>query len=398
MRCNLSRVSFVIIMLFLSGALSGAAQTTSAAATAAESSKISSRIDSFKELSPDVQAKLSADFQSESKEHFGFETIKSVDDAFAIDVSRLPSAQMKALAATTMHVVDANLIPVAVLKDTVKPSGNQIYPDLQALVKSLANDDTLAVTQKVGRIRYWLRRGMESKSMQEIDAYLAGTGFVIGPGMIATACHVLDAITDQSGVNLSSALWVKIDFSADPQTHQAYLVTGVLGRGSMQGQDYAVLAVSRMSDDGSAALPDRMVFSNETNAKYVGVIGYPDISWATKACASGGDGCDETAKWFSDFAQKNPGVIKIISPGRKTGDFSPHGFPIFTYDAPTLQGQSGSPVIDLQSKQVIGLHYCCTGYKPNDNEPSCARLQPLSLLEKSDNEALAIKNVAVPAP
>jgi hypothetical protein len=373
----------------------GLAQTTPATPNS-EDATIANRIESFKGLSPDAKAKLSLDLQGESKEHFGFEAIKSVDDLSAIDIPKLTPTQKSFINLTTMHVVDKNLVPIAVLKQAIKPTGIQIYPDLQALVNSSVSSDTLATTGKVGRIRYWVKNGQPAGLMQDSNGYPAGTGFVIGPGMIATACHVLDYITDQNSVDLSPTVWVKIDFSAAVQTHQAYLVSGILGRGSMQGQDYAILAVSSASEDGAIGLPDPMTLGADTNTQYVGVIGYPDFDGAAKACGPGGTSCDETNKWFSDFAQRNPGVIKIISPGRKTGDFSPHGFPILTYDAPTLEGQSGSPVIDLESGYVIGLHYCCTGYKPNDDEPSCAKLQPISLGDKSDNEALSIKNIVIP--
>jgi Trypsin-like peptidase domain len=366
------------------------------AATSPESTKIKSRIESFKELPEETKTKLSEDFQRESKEHFGFVAIKSVDEASAVDLFRLPTTQLDLLNRTSMHVVDGNLIPVAVLQGAIKPTGNQIYPDLQSLIATSNTPEMVALTAKVGRIRYWIRNGQNSGTLQDDAGFLAGTGFVVGTGMIATACHVLDYFTDESSVNLSPNVWVKIDLSPDAQTHETYAITGVLGKGSLQGQDYAILSVAKMSEDGTHSLPDSVTFGANNNAKYVGVIGYPDIAGAVKACGTGGSGCDETNKWFSNFASKNQGIIKIISPGRKTGDFNLHGFPILTYDAPTLGGQSGSPVIDLQSKTVIGLHYCCTGYKPSMNEPACAKLQPISLGDKSDNEALSIQSIDIP--
>ena len=389
-------VMSVLLAILLTSFHGGSSAQITASTDSAEDAKIESRIRSFGGLSSDAKAKLSEDLRIESKEHYGFEAIKGVDDVSAIDIPNLNRTQIDLLNTTTMHVVDRNLVPIAVLKQAIKPTGVQVYPALQTLVIASVNSDTLTVTSKVGRIRYWVRNGQPSVEMQEANAYLAGTGFVIGPHMIATACHVLDYITDETSVNLSPTIWAKIDFSPDPANHQTYLISGVLGKGSMQGQDFAILAVDDTSEDGAVRLPDPMVIGSDATTSYVGVIGYPDIASATKACAPGGTGCDETTKWFSEFAAGNPGVIKIISPGRKTGDFSPHGFPIFTYDSPTLEGQSGSPVIDLATKQVIGLHYCCTGYSPKAGEPSCAQLQPLSLGDKSDNEALSIKGVVIP--
>ena len=388
----------LVLVIFHSRGVSGqtSAGQTAVAAGDLEDAKITSRIESFKNLSPEAKEKISQDLQAESKTHYGFTAIKTVDDTLIVDVKKLDLQQKILMDQTTMHVVDGNLVPVAVLKDVIHPTGDQIYPDLQKLIASNANDKMLAVTRKVGRIRYWMRNGKPANALQESDAVLTGTGFVVAPGMIATACHVLDYFTDLKSGDMSPNVWVKIDFSAESKTHESYLITGVLGKGNLEGEDYAVLAVNTNSEDGTESLPDPVTFGTDSATNYVGVIGYPDLDGATKACAAGGTACDETSKWFSNFAEKNPGIIKIISPGRKTGNFAPLGFPIITYDSPTLGGQSGSPVIDYQSAQVIGIHYCCTGYKPDENEPDCAKLQPLSLGIKSSNEALAIKDVAIP--
>ena len=366
------------------------------AETTAMRARLRTRLESLGEVSAEYKPKLSTDFRQESKAHFGFSALKNVDDARTVDTSRLPVSQIRAINQTTEHVVDGNLIPISVLNGAIKPGGDQIYPELTSLIANSGPEMT-ALAAKVGRIRYWIKNGKDAIAMQDSDAYLAGTGFVIGEGTIATACHVLDYITDESTVTLSPNLWVKIDLSADSQTHQAYAITGVVGKGSLEGQDYAILSVSKVSEDGSHNLPGPMPLAAKVDtSKYIGVIGYPDIAGAVKACAPEGSGCDETNKWFASFASKNPGVIKIISPGRITGYPDTHKFPIITYDAPTLGGQSGSPVVDLQSKVVIGLHYCCTGYKPRSNEPTCAQLQPTSLGDKSDNEALSIGDIAIP--
>jgi hypothetical protein len=383
----------LLMILIVFQCLNRALGQESQEAKALEDAKITSRIESFKNLPRETKEKLSRDLQEESKKHYGFAAVKTIDDTFTIDVANLTLEQKLLLDQTTMHVVDSNLVPIAVLKNTLKSTGNQMYPDLQALVASGLNDETLEITNKVGRIRYRLN-GQRSEAPQDGTAYLAGTGFVIGPGVVATACHVLDYFTDVKSGLMSPTVTVDIDFSADPNAGPGFLVTGVAGKGNLQGEDYAILTVNTISK--GRPLPEPMTLGTDANTKYVAVIGYPDLTGAMNACAPGGTGCDETTKWFSEFAAKNPGIIKIMSPGLKTGNFAPLGFPIVTYDSPTLGGQSGSPVIDLSSKKVIGIHYCCTGYKPDENEPSCARLQPLSLGVKSSNEALAIRDVVVP--
>src|SRR5205085_3830877 len=71
-----------------------------------EDAKITSRIESFKDLPPEAREKISQDLQTESKKHYGFETIKTVDETFTIDIGKLHLSQKKLIDETTMHVVD----------------------------------------------------------------------------------------------------------------------------------------------------------------------------------------------------------------------------------------------------------------------------------------------------
>jgi hypothetical protein len=370
---------------------------TRAASQDAVTKRIESRQEALSALPADKKQALTGDIQKESREHFGFDAFKNVNDLIAVDPTKLSLALKGNLDMTVNHVVVRNLFPLLVEPTAIASTGDQVYPDLQAALNAENTNQILQLANRVGRIRYWVKTDQPEASVPDSAAYLAGTGFVVGPGLIATACHVLDYITDDSsGSSMSSTVWVKFDLSADPNTHQAYAISNVVGKGSLEGEDYAVLSVSAVSEDGASHLPTAVPLGDDAKTTFVGVIGYPDIDGATKECAPGGTGCDETAQWFTNFGQKNPGTIKIISPGRKTGGFSPNGFPILTYDAPTLGGQSGSPVIDLQSGLVVGLHYCCTGYQPSGNEPSCAKLHPISLGDDSENEGLVIKDVVIP--
>jgi endonuclease G len=159
--------------------------------------------------------------------------------------------------------------------------------------------------------------------------------------------------------------------------------------------DYALLSVAPKSEDAKVSLPPPLQVSSQAAAgTYIGVLGYPDIRGAEDACQTHSASCDETAQWFASYGQKNPGIIKILSPGRETGQFSRGTFQIFTYDAPTLGGQSGSPVMDLETGKVVGLHYCCSGYKAQAESLACAQINPISLGDRSANEAISIKDVS----
>ena len=284
-RRRTSRLTLLMLpLLILSRGLR--AQDASVLADADRDSKLRSRIQSLVDLHPEAKKKVSVDLRKESQEHFGFPAIRSIEDAAVITFINMPASQKRLIDETTMHVVDGNLMPIAVTQPPLKPTGQQIYPDLQQALRSSPDADILAIAAKVGRIRYWDRNNLRSTEVKESDAGLAGTGFVIGKGLIATACHVLDYLVDRTTGDLSDKSWAKIDFGADPNTHQAYLVTGIAGIGTIQGQDFAILFVSPNSEIGSTPLPDPVTMGSDSSTKFVGVIGYPDIAGATGSCAS----------------------------------------------------------------------------------------------------------------
>jgi hypothetical protein len=100
---------------------------------------------------------------------------------------------------------------------------------------------------------------------------------------------------------------------------------------------------------------------------------------------------DSSQQYFCKFHAEHPGVAKVISPGTVYAVSSHDAIGVVEYNATTLTGQSGSPVIDLQSLEVVGIHYCCTGNTDAGTSFPCDTWHPQNL---SWNEAIDSSTLA----
>lgn len=189
---------------------------------------------------------------------------------------------------------------------------------------------------------------------------LAGTGFVSAPGVVTTACHVANEIADMSSgqPTLKSNIVVNMDFSINGAMQHPVRVSRVIAISSTAGCDAAQLAIT----DGDS-IPALSVAQATRNTKRVIVVGYPllDNYRVSSDCPTG----SLTDIQFCMFAQTYPLTAKVASPGKVLTDccdVADHGgVSVLTYNAPTDGGQSGSPVFDADTLEVVGIHYCCTG-------------------------------------
>jgi hypothetical protein len=146
------------------------------------------------------------------------------------------------------------------------------------------------------------------------------------------------------------------------------------------------------------------------------VIGYPQLADLSDLVCQ--YAIDSTTKYFCQFRASHPGIVKVKAPGSVYTANAHDGIDVLTYNASTRGGQSGSPVIDLDSLRVVGVHYCCTGSSKVDTTLGCATWHAQNLrwneaistrtivgdealkdFFEIDNSALArIDSPAVPAP
>jgi hypothetical protein len=145
--------------------------------------QLSTRIAALTALPKEEKGQLAKDLQSESTIHFGVNGIRNVDELSLLKPGTMTFSQLANHNATTMHVVDAKLVPIAVTSGGLRPSEKQIYPDLEQAVERATNPTTEAMTKSVGRLRYWVRTTGSSADVKESDAQPAGTAFVVAPNV-----------------------------------------------------------------------------------------------------------------------------------------------------------------------------------------------------------------------
>lgn len=214
----------------------------------------------------------------------------------------------------------------------------------------------------------------------DVDGIHVGTGFLIGNGVLLTNRHVLQAFAApvpqrnnaQGWVMLSTA--VTIDFADEPSSLSAgsrFRITDVIGAGAQQIPDNrldftcldaALLQVE--SSNGINNLPTPMSLVRDPSKadarSDVFLAGYPGRPAVLPRTAAGEIDTQIASRlnelFKADYGTKylSPGAI-IQAVGGLPGDSPQH---VFTHDATTLGGCSGSPLINFNIPQgVVGLHF-----------------------------------------
>lgn len=176
-----------------------------------------------------------------------------------------------------------------------------------------------------------------------------GTGFLAGPDSVITNRHVARefARSDGIGWRFEQGMSARLDFNKEHGALQPveFDITGIVG--IHERYDLAVLRVAATGGANTRRLPDPLeVKATRPGAvrdRQVYVIGYP--AW---------DGRRNDPAYmrqiFSDIFN-----VKRLQPGLVTS--WAEGDEAFVHDCSTLGGNSGSPVFDLQTHAVIGLHF-----------------------------------------
>lgn len=184
---------------------------------------------------------------------------------------------------------------------------------------------------------------------------LEGTAFVLTSGTIATNCHVLNEIATNAGGNwtLDADTWLDVGLDGGHSDSDEFKVTGVAAISAVRGLDVAVLTVASMSIDKSRRLPDPLPISRTNfvktpirDAVKMGIVGYPDLAAAVDPI-------------FRDLKSKTTSA-KIYSPGVVMSTETVSNVDLLFHLANTMKGFSGSPIMERQTFEVIGIHNCCT--------------------------------------
>lgn len=180
------------------------------------------------------------------------------------------------------------------------------------------------------------------------DYEWVGTGWLIDNRYLITNRHVAMVFAEKRGRQFvfrrspsGDTIASRIDFREEYERADAFElnIEGIQFI-SPSGELYPDMAVLRIKDH--AHLPDPLIISNvdAEEGTLVGVIGYP--------ARDSRNGDAPMQRIFRDIFDK-----KRFAPGYVTHLDAR----VLEHDSSTLGGNSGSPVIELSSGQVIGLHF-----------------------------------------
>ena len=176
-----------------------------------------------------------------------------------------------------------------------------------------------------------------------------GTGFIVGNGLVMTNRHVAEIFTDGLGtrsLTFKPDRRAGLDFLREQgqPTGPVFEVTRVVMIHPFW--DMALLAVSGL--DQRPTLRLSLKDARETEGHDIAVIGYPAFDPRNPA--------DVQQNLFDGKFG-----IKRLQPGELHGRLNTASFqklvPAATHDCSTLGGNSGSALIDLDTGEVLGLHF-----------------------------------------
>jgi hypothetical protein len=177
-----------------------------------------------------------------------------------------------------------------------------------------------------------------------------GTGFLAGPSVVLTNRHVAMEFAKNDAPDawtFRAPLGASLDFKAELGSADTlvFRLTEIIG--IHETYDLAALRIEKMS--GTVPLPDPLPVApapppgKRLVGRKVYVIGYP--AWDGRR-----NDPEPMRRIFSDVYN-----VKRLQPGEISGE-ALRSFEIL-HDCSTLGGNSGSPVVDLETHRVIGLHF-----------------------------------------
>ena len=186
----------------------------------------------------------------------------------------------------------------------------------------------------------------------------AGTGFVVGKGLVATNRHVAQIFTQGLGLTIRYRGGdAAIDFKRQVDTPEDDRSDYLSVRGVEMIHPYwdmALLQVDGLRTDKMLRLsvlsPDQLVNRN------IVAVGYPALDPRNDAALQ-----DKIFGGVYYVKRLQPGVVRASA---KVQSFE-NEVNAMTHDASTLGGNSGSAIIDVDSGEVVALHFAGEYLKAN---------------------------------
>jgi endonuclease G len=180
-----------------------------------------------------------------------------------------------------------------------------------------------------------------------------GSGFLIAPNTIVTNRHVAAEIAGNNGKSivflqnaLGTTMGAAVNFKQEFQrTNGTPMEVGVEKVLYLADEGQPDVAILKLSSNGLSLEPIPVLTENLKSKSEIAVIGYPAYDPVRNPLSP-----EDVRRIFNDVFE-----FKRLSPGLVLReDFHPT---IFTHDATTLGGNSGSCVLDITTGQVAGLHF-----------------------------------------
>lgn len=233
-----------------------------------------------------------------------------------------------------------------------------------------ARNDPLEWAKKLEPVKQKILQAGRSVGLLSVNKRPAGTGFVYGNGMVVTNSHVIRAMADYLP---AKKLWM-----LKPAVEITFDVEYTLGAEANCAQantarTYAVTGVLFVSSDAATAIPNEklnddiaviLTTTDETYPKKLDIVAKPAEKYAGKMVIAvlgyPGPPTDmtiaEQMEFFSTPSTITPEFpYKRVSQGFASDQNVDSGG-MFSHRANTSGGNSGSPILDLDSGDVVGVH------------------------------------------
>lgn len=174
-----------------------------------------------------------------------------------------------------------------------------------------------------------------------------GTGFLVADGVVMTNRHVAKEFSRRKGAGwtFESGMKARIDYVEELGARKPleFSLTAVIG--IHDTYDLALLKASRKTPAGVRA-PEPLSLAEKPRLRARGrvyAVGYPAWDGRRNEPAP----MSEIFRDIYNVKRVQPGEIARVAAARKE----------FEHDCSTLGGNSGSCIIDLETKMVVGLHF-----------------------------------------
>jgi S1-C subfamily serine protease len=220
--------------------------------------------------------------------------------------------------------------------------------------------------EKLTRRRQRIQRTLPSVGRIEVDGHprripWVGTGWVVRPGVVMTNRHVVEEFAEPEAGDETQTRWrirpgmaARIDFGEEwpPSADEGrtYDVPGdaLIRVYPERAYDLALVSVSQTArGSGARPFPAPLPIASNgdaiTEGQPVYTVGYPARDPRSRELAA----MYRLFDAIFDVKRLQPGQVMQVLPETNTA----------LHDCSTLGGNSGSCVVDLETNQVIGLHY-----------------------------------------